>query len=777
VTIPTDALHDLLGVAAANRPGHPAVVDGDRTLTYAQLDDEVNRLAGLLAHAGVRPGDRVALHLPKCAEAIIAMYAVLAADAAYVPLDPVAPAARLSAVVEDSGARCVIGSVRLGTQDSLPATASVDSVVLSDDPTRHAGRLSAGARWFGRGDVDHRFSRPPRASGGGDGLAYILYTSGSTGKPKGAMLSHRNALAFVRWAATTCALTDADRIACHAPLHFDLSIFDVFTAAMAAATLVLVPPRVAVFPTDVAALIERAGITVWYSVPSALTMLLDRGDLSSRDLTRLRLVAFAGEVFPLPHLRRLIELLPHARLLNLYGPTETNVCMWHEVRPPLAPSAIAIPIGRTIDDVTVWAMTGDGRIAAPGEPGELYVRGSTVMRGYWNDPARTTAVLVPAPDGVGLAYRTGDLVRHDGHGTYHFIGRRDHQVKIRGHRVELGDVEAALHRHPAVAECAALAVPDAAGALRLVAVVAAAGTSPVELHRHCASLLPRSMRPDRIELHPALPRTSTGKTDRIALRAAVLAAQRQERAHVSTDSEPVPTASSPTASVEHYAQIWETYWRTTIRDGQSPLWDVAADLADVTQLMDTELPIIDVGCGNGTQTRQLADHFHRIVGADTSPSAIALARRTHPHPSITYLVLDIFDRNAAAALHHELGDANVYLRGVLHQIDPDLRAAFTAGLRLLLGDRGTLYLLELAPAATGYLQDLGADHGPPAALDKIIRLGIQPSGLTPPDAMALLGPGYDLISTGADVIRTTHQLPDGHAAQIPAFHLAARRAL
>lgn len=500
------ALHHLLKGAAAAYPNRTAVEDGPQSLTYAELDDLSDRLAGRLLRAGVGHGDRVGLHLDKSAQAIAGIYGVLKAGACYVPLDPQAPVARLRTIAEDCAISALLTGARRGSSTSLgdvPDLKAVIDLTVDDPPDEGTGRAG------GLLDV----------SVGPDDLAYILYTSGSTGRPKGVTLTHGNALAFVRWATAEFKLTPDDRLSSHAPLHFDLSVFDVFGAAASAATLVLVPPRASVFPIELADFIRRTKLTVWYSVPSVLALLLRQGGLAAGCFPGLRLVLFAGEVFPTPLLRQLMGLVPDARFVNLYGPTETNVCTWHDVvEPPL--TADSIPIGRGITGVETAAMTDDGRVAAPGEVGELLVSGPTVMRGYWNDPERTAQVLVPSPPGRTwvLSYRTGDLVRVGEDGEYVFLGRRDHQVKTRGYRVELAEVEAALHADPAVAECAVVAVPDELVTNRLVACIVPSGeTNAAKVARACRARLPRYMVPDRFEFFDELPRTSTEKTDRRAL--------------------------------------------------------------------------------------------------------------------------------------------------------------------------------------------------------------------------------------------------------------------
>jgi amino acid adenylation domain-containing protein len=504
-------LQHLLAEAAARQPDRPAVASDGCRLGYRELDRASNKVARALLRLGVAPGDRVALLAPKSAAAVTAVYGALKAGACYVPLDPKAPAGRLGYVARDSGAVVIVADE--GTADQAAGLAAgvpgLRGVLVLDRSWAAVAAESAEPLDQGQAiETD---------------LAYILYTSGSTGTPKGVMISHRNSLTFVEWAAAAAGLSERDRVCSPAPLHFDLSVFDVFASCRAAACMAVLPEGAATFPVSIAEWLGRERVSVWYSVPSVLTLLACYGGLRRIDLSGLRMVIFAGEVFPPKYLARLMAELPQPRYLNWYGPTETNVCTAFEVSPGGA-HAGPVPIGKACANTEVFAVTAEGhRVSKPGEEGELYVRGPSLMRGYWGQPAKTREVLVRHPFGAEqdeLVYRTGDLVTLKPDGNYGYLGRRDSMVKIRGYRVELGEVESALYRHPAVREAAVLPVADELLGSRLRAVITPAVGADLareDVLGHCRKLLPGYMVPDLVEFRDELPRTSTGKVDRAGL--------------------------------------------------------------------------------------------------------------------------------------------------------------------------------------------------------------------------------------------------------------------
>lgn len=544
-------IHHLLTEQAARHPERVAIIDRDHSLTYGQLAAQSQALARALRERGVGPGTPVGLWMEKTSTAVAALYGILESGAAYVPIDPLSPPERAARIVENCGMQYLVTSSRLVEKRLDALLASVPqgiSQVFVAEPSGAADRAAertpdrAPDRAPDRSpersiDVtvwDH--SRPRAAAAPGarqqtidEDLAYILHTSGSTGRPKGVAITHRNALCFVDMCVDYFEVTAADRLVSHAPLHFDLSVFDLFVAARAGAACVLVPTFFSAFPHKMAEYIDTHGITVWNSVASALTLMYDRGRLDRYRLDSLRAVIFSGEIMPVRVLRALRTHMPNAAFYNVYGQTEANSSLCHRVTEIPADDAARLPIGQAFPNFEVFALDDAGRvITAPDVEGELYVRAGTVAAGYYGDAERTARAFLPdprAPITGGRVYRTGDRVILDEHGNYHFRGRTDNLIKSRGYRIELGEVELALSACDGVGRAAVVAVPDESVGHRLHGFVSPrAGTSlAVEtLHAELGRHLPEYMIPETLTIRDDLPQTSTGKVDRNVLRASLV---------------------------------------------------------------------------------------------------------------------------------------------------------------------------------------------------------------------------------------------------------------
>jgi amino acid adenylation domain-containing protein len=523
-----DILPQILSEAAARHSDRVALAMDNRTITYAELEAASNQFARSLIRQGVERGDRVALWLNKSIETVVAIYGIMKAGAAYVPIDPAAPEARMGYICRDCSVTGLVTVRERATalERTFAGGTPMKAVWYADADDREPPAVGSvsGVSWQ---ELGGERTDSIAYSACADDLAYILYTSGSTGEPKGVMLSHGNAVSFVNWASETFAISAEDRLANHAPFHFDLSVFDLYAGAQAGATVFPVSPRIAAFPAATAKQWSEQKLTIWYTTPSTLVLMLSRGGLAMLDLSALRLLLFAGEVFPVKYLRALMELAPQARFANLYGPTETNVCTWYEVVSP-PEGDTPVPIGRACSNCNLHILDEERKPVAEGEAGELWVSGGTVMQGYWGRPERSREMLKPIEIGAGItvrAYKTGDLVRMRPDGNLEFLGRRDHQVKTRGYRVELGEIESVLHSHPAVDEAVVIALPDDTIGHRLAAIIVIkpqAEVSKTALQQHCADTLPRYMVPGAMEIRPTLPRTSSGKVDRQALTASLV---------------------------------------------------------------------------------------------------------------------------------------------------------------------------------------------------------------------------------------------------------------
>jgi amino acid adenylation domain-containing protein len=489
-------LERLVADSAERDPDRPAIKDEREKLSYRELDVLANRTARALEELGVGRGDRVAIWMNKSVQAVAVMQGALRLGAAYVPVDPMSPPTRAATIMRDCRIRALVAP--------SDKAQSVLHDELADVPLLSADSGIGELAWS---DVDRLDGEPLPSRGTEDDLAYILYTSGSTGVPKGVCISHRNALAFVDWAARQVSAEPEDRLSNHAPFHFDLSVFDLYAAFLSGGSVAIVPEHHAYVPGALVQFVVREGITVWYAVPSALILMVDQGGLLEKRELALRVVVFAGEPYPIKQLRRLRQGLPGVRMFNWYGPTETNVCTGYEVRAIHPDRSVPVPIGRAASGDRVWALKDDGSEAGIGEEGELLVSGPTVSLGYWGrEPQGDTP------------YRTGDIVRLEADGDYLYLGRRDHMVKIRGHRVELGEVEAALLTHTEIDDGAVVAAGSGIKA-RLVAFLVVPGRPLplLELKRHCAERLPRQMIIDSAVFLDELPRTRNGKVDRLAL--------------------------------------------------------------------------------------------------------------------------------------------------------------------------------------------------------------------------------------------------------------------
>lgn len=523
-------LHHLLANSARRDPNREAVRMDGKALTYSELDQLTSQLARTLRAAGVRRGDRVGIYVHKSLASVIAVFAISKAGAAYVPLDPNAPVKRLAYITRDCSVGVLLTSPAKAPQlaEFAAEDAPIKTVIFLETPSGAAPAvpdLFSVVYWE---DVTRAETTAPSVPEAIEtDLAYVLYTSGSTGAPKGVMISHRTIFTFIDWAVETLQMTPEDRVTSQAPLHFDLSTFDLYATLKAGATLVLVGERLAALPVQLAALLQNERITITYLVPSILSFMVNYGKLDAHDLSRLRLILFAGEVFPIKYLRRLVTSIPHAEYYNLYGPTETNVCTYYKVRPEdVAPDQDKpLPIGQACENIEVFAIDDQGTvITEPGVEGELWARGSCVAQGYWGDPAKTAKAFVPnphQPNFAEIAYRTGDIVTLAAdRRNWIYVGRRDHMIKSRGYRIELGEIESALYRHEQVKEAVAIAVPDDLLGNRIRAFVVlteGAALTPKELEAFCARHVPKYMVPENIEVLPELPKTSTGKLDRTAL--------------------------------------------------------------------------------------------------------------------------------------------------------------------------------------------------------------------------------------------------------------------
>jgi len=507
------ALHQFFIQSSQLFPDRPAVIEaGAFDITYQKLAELSDRVRDYLHYKGVKKGDRVGIYMRKSIDTVATLLGILKIGAAYVPVDPNAPVARNAFIMHDCKVALVVIDERFQQQliHEIQNLGSSPNVLVISNPGGGIG-IAAALESSDSTNRNHFETITPELRD----LAYILYTSGSTGKPKGVMLSHENAINFINWCSEIFRPNEQDRFSSHAPFHFDLSILDIYLALKHGSALVLVPDDIGKDPNKLAPFIAEQKITCWYSAPSILSLLAQYGQLGSRDYSSLRLVLFAGEVFPIKHLRSLVNLLPNPRYFNLYGPTETNVCTSYEVKLPIPDErTIPFPIGEICAHLEGKVVDEYGNEVAKGNPGELCISGGNVMVGYWGQLEQSKKAFLE--DDNTRWYRTGDIVVELDDGNYLYQGRRDRMVKRRGYRVELGEIEAALYRHSLIKEVAVVAVADEESGTRIKSFLSCKEKkhpSIIEMKRFCTENLPIYMTPDEFIWCEALPKTSTDKID------------------------------------------------------------------------------------------------------------------------------------------------------------------------------------------------------------------------------------------------------------------------
>jgi amino acid adenylation domain-containing protein len=504
-------LHELFFVQAARTPERPAVESAEGIWTYAELAERARGISRRLARYGVLPGDRVGLAADRSLDQVAGLLGILDAGAAYVPIDPEYPVERRLYMLRDARVRAVLGGE--GARSELAAALGDRVAWLAIDSD--AGTAS----------VSSLSERPAVPA---DAAAYVIYTSGSTGRPKGVVVPHRAIVNRVVWMAEGHPLSAEDRVLYKTPLAFDASIWEIFLPLVAGARVVLAQPGGHRDSGYLVGAVIEHGVTVLQLVPSMLQAFLEEPEVAS--CTTLRRLFAGGEALSVETVRRAGALLPGAPLANLYGPTEAAIDVASNPRVGGSAAVLSaawgkanVPLGRPLSrmrlDVVEPLRELDGELAGIGSAGELRISGVNLAHGYFGRPDLTAERFVPAPGGApgSRAYRTGDLARRLADGEIEYLGRIDGQVKVRGVRVEIGEIEAVLRQHPAVAQAA---VALRGGGRWLAGFwVAKAGASVAldDLAAFLAARLPEAMLPAILIELPALPTLPNGKVDRAAL--------------------------------------------------------------------------------------------------------------------------------------------------------------------------------------------------------------------------------------------------------------------
>ena len=475
-------LYQLLDQSAQKYADNVALFFQEESISYSQLKKKSEKLQLQLSDINIGEGDRIAIYSHKSIDFVIAQFAILKSEAAYLPIDANAPIERNSYIINNCEVKALI--IHKSFYESFKQNFTLVSELEND-------------LLFLKSNKETLIKSPPD-------LAYILYTSGSTGKPKGVMYSHKAALEFINWSSATFAPTNNDCFSSHAPFHFDLSIFDLFVSIKHGAKLILIDDQTAKQPLLLAQLISEQKISIWYSTPTILNMLATYGKLQKYNYETLRLVLFAGEVFPINQFLNLKHYWKKPTYYNLYGPTETNVCTHYKI-PDEVKSLIAFPIGKCCEHYKSKILPS----------GELLIGGNGIMLDYWQSEEKNSNPLSKDEHNT-VWYKTGDLVEIDSANNFIFKGRIDRMVKRNGFRIELLEIEQALHQHPEIIENAVIATTDEENATIITAFVCCKSVdweSVIKMKEYCSKNLPVYMIPNNFIFIKSLPQTASNKID------------------------------------------------------------------------------------------------------------------------------------------------------------------------------------------------------------------------------------------------------------------------
>lgn len=520
-------IYDWARSQAEITPDAVALTLEDSRLTYGELESQSNRLAGVLLEIGIRPLDRIGMLLQKRPDTVTAMLGINKAGGVYVPLDINSPADRLAKIIESADPTVLMidreaWPTYLELIDRQPEIRTIPWIWWEDSTPE--GRDKS---WYilSRNELDTVSDYPHQVLRDSRKPAHILFTSGSTGQPKGVVIKHENVEAFIDWAVPHFDIRQGDRVSGHAPLHFDLSTFDIYGSLAAGAHLFMVPTHITVMPNNLVTFISDNQLDQWFSVPSVLSYMARFEVIPEQGFPHLKRLIWCGEVFPVPALQYWMKQLPGVQFTNLYGPTEATIASSYYTLPAIPESDQEIPIGSACEGEELLVLDESLQKVPKGEIGDLYITGKGLSPGYWRDKEKTEQAFYNWTNDFGEAqriYKTGDLASVGDDGLIYFHGRADYQIKSRGYRIELGEIESALSTIKLLREFAV--VPVEKGGFEGTSIGCAyvgngnsEEVSPAFLKKILAQKIPQYMMPQYWSMHKKLPRNGNGKIDRKAL--------------------------------------------------------------------------------------------------------------------------------------------------------------------------------------------------------------------------------------------------------------------